>query len=210
MILSKPAMTPMSANPEADLVSRAREGDRAAQEELVRQHRRSAYFLALQLLGNPDDALDVTQDALLRFLTNLHRFDIGRPVKPWLYQIVRNRVMDLRRRQRVRRHDSIDVIVEDRPRLELVDHSVDPERDAGQSQLRRRVWKALRQLSDKQREILVLRDYQDLSYAEIAQTLEVPIGTVMSRLHAARKRLRDHVNNDLRSLNRWTEERVGK
>lgn len=210
MILSEPAMSLMSANPEADLVSRARDGNRAAQEELVRQHRKSAYFLALQLLGNPDDALDVTQDALLRFLTNLHRFDIRRPVKPWLYQIVRNRVMDLRRRQRVRRHDSIDVIEENRPSLELIDHSVDPERDAGQTQLRKRVWRALGKLSDKQREILVLRDYQDLSYAEIAETLEVPVGTVMSRLHAARKRLRDHVNDDLRLLNRWTEERVSR
>jgi len=208
MILTKPAMSLLSATPEADLVSRAREGDRFAQEELVRQHRQSAYFLALQLLGNPDDALDVTQDALLRFLTNLHRFDVGRPVKPWLYQIVRNRVTDLRRRQRVRRHDSIDAISEDRPRLEVVDKSVDPERDAGQNQLRNRVWMALGELSERQREILVLRDYQDLSYSEIAETLCIPIGTVMSRLHAARKRLREFLHDDIRLLNRWTEERV--
>lgn len=159
------------------------------------------YFLALQLLGNPDDAMDVVQDSLVRFLTNLHRFDETRPLRPWLFQIVRNRVIDLMRRRKVRKHDSIDARDDEgNLRVQLLDPSVDPHRDARQNQLRVHLWQALESLSPAQREILVLRDYQDLSYAEIAETLKIPIGTVMSRLHGARKRLKQIVQDDLLTL----------
>jgi len=204
MVLSKPAFpTPvdLEVDVEADLVRRARAGDRAAQEELARRHRRPMYFLALQLLGNHDDALDVVQDSLLRFFKTLHRFDVRRPLRPWLFRIVRNRVIDLHRRRQVRRHDSLDAAEEDDgPPLQLRDAAADPERDAARSQLRARLWSTLRALSSKQREILVLRDYQDLSYAEIAETLNIPIGTVMSRLHGARKKLREILHDDLQAL----------
>lgn len=85
MVLSEPALTQASLSAEAELVRRAREGDRDAQGELAQMHRRPMFLLALQLLGNRDDAMDVVQDALVRFFTNLHRFDLRRPVKPWLY-----------------------------------------------------------------------------------------------------------------------------
>lgn len=185
---------------DSDLVRRARGGDLAAQEALAKAHRRSAFLLALQLLGNRDDALDVAQDAMLRFFTTLHRFDPNRPVRPWLFQIVRNRVHDLWRRRKVRKHDSIDRENEDGPAYELVDLSIDLEGDASRTQLRRNLWQALGKLSETHREILVLRDYQDLSYTEIAQTLGIPIGTVMSRLHAARKRLRSIVETEFGAL----------
>lgn len=191
MILPKSAIlsAPMSA--ESQLVTRARAGDPAAREELAQEHRRAAYFLALQLLGNPDDALDVAQDAMLRLFMSLNRFDSRRPVRPWLFQIVRNRVVDLYRRRKVRAHDSLDALYEDgTPRHDVPDESVDVERDAQRSELRARIWKALAQLTQAQREIIVLRDYQDLAYSEIAATLSIPIGTVMSRLHSARKALR--------------------
>ena len=99
---------PSTAAAEKDLVRLAQTGDTEARDELARRHRQPAYFLALQLLGNADDALDVAQDAMLRFFTTLHRFDASRPVRPWLFQIVRNRVLDLYRRRKVRKHDSID------------------------------------------------------------------------------------------------------
>lgn len=191
MILSNPMMTAASVDADGDLVIRARSGDESALDELVSRHRRSAYFLALQLLGNREDAMDVAQDAMLRFLSKLHRFDVRRPLKPWLYQIVRNRVVDLYRRRKVRNHDSLDAVDDEgQPRHDPVDKSVDLDRDLDRTKLRARIWKALEELSPAQREILVLRDYQDLSYAEIAETLSIPMGTVMSRLHAARTSLR--------------------
>ncbi len=205
MILSEPAVSPTSRSraSEVELVTRARTGDGAAQTELAERHRQALFFLALQLMGNRDDAMDVAQEALLRFFKNLHRFDCRRPVRPWLFQIVRNRVVDLYRRKRVRRHESLDATdPEGQATIELIDTTVDPERDAARSELRVRILEALNELSPIQREILVLRDYQDLSYSEIAETLEIPIGTVMSRLHGARKRLRQKLQGELQTLNR--------
>lgn len=173
---------------ERELVRRARAGDDAAREELAVAHRRAAYLLALQLLGNREDALDATQDALLRFFSTLDRFRPEQPVRPWLYSIVRNRCRDLMRRGRVRRAEPLDAEPE-RWRPELIDNSADPELDAERAELRREVFAALGCLSREHREILVLRDYQDLSYEEIAKVLRVPRGTVMSRLHRARKAL---------------------
>lgn len=171
-----------------DLVRRARSGDEAAREELALTHRRAAYLLALQLLGNRDDALDATQDALLRFFATLDRFRPEQPVRPWLYSIVRNRCRDLMRRGRVRRTEPLEA-EPDRWRPELIDGEADPELDAERAELRRQVFAALGALGREHREILVLRDYQDLSYQEIAAVLRVPRGTVMSRLHRARKAL---------------------
>lgn len=203
MILSKPAVHSVSRESEVELVNRARAGDVSAQAELFERHRQALFFLALQLMGNRDDAMDVAQEAMLRFFKTLHRFDCRRPVRPWLFQIVRNRVVDLYRRKRVRRHESLDATdPEGQALIELVDMTVDPERDAARSELRVRILQALSELSSIQREILVLRDYQDLSYSEIAETLDIPIGTVMSRLHGARKRLRQVLHGELQSLTR--------
>jgi RNA polymerase sigma-70 factor, ECF subfamily len=189
--------------PETELVRRARQGDRGARDELVIRHRRQVYFLALQLLGNQDDALDVSQDAMLRFFAHLHRFDAERPVRPWLFRIVRNLALDLFRRRKVRQTESLDAALDEdgeRPKIDPADPSVDLDRDLLQGQLRRRLFAALNQLTPMQREIVVLRDYQDLSYQEIAEMLEIPLGTVMSRLHGARQRLRLLVEGDLKAL----------
>ena len=180
----------LAAAPDAELARRARGGDRAAAEELARRCRRPAYLLALQLLRDPDDALDVAQDALLRLFTHLDRVDPERPLRPWLAAIVRNRARDLMRRRRVRRHESLDTDPEDRPARVLVDPAAGPEERAARTEAARRLWGALGQLAEAQREILVLRDYQDLAYEEIAAVLGVPLGTVMSRLHRARRALR--------------------
>jgi RNA polymerase sigma-70 factor (ECF subfamily) len=178
------------AAPDRALVSSARAGEREAREELARRYRRPAYLLALQLTGRPELAQDVAQDCMMRFFQHLDRFDPQRPVEPWLYQIVRNRVRDLRRRERLRHTESLDAWRE-QGRPETVDTTAtDPSRAAEQSELQGRIWHAISQLSDAHREILVLRDYHDLAYREISEVLSIPQGTVMSRLHAARKSLR--------------------
>lgn len=189
MAVSDLASLPLPAtDEERDLVRRARSGDDAAREALALAHRREAYLLALHLLGNRDDALDAAQDSMLRFFTSLDRFRADQPVRPWLYSIVRNRCRDMMRRGRVRRSEPLES-GEQRWRPELVDGHADPHRDAEQAELRRRIFAALGRLGHDHREILVLRDYHDLSYEEIADVLGVPRGTVMSRLHRARKAL---------------------
>lgn len=190
-VMAPPLATvePLTARADGDLVSRARLGEAEAREELARRYRTTAYLLALQLLGNREDAFDVAQDAMLRFFSGLGQFTPGRPVRPWLLAIVRNQAHDLWRRQRVRRAESID---SDGCGLaiELADTAPDPEQAASRRELRRRVWRAMSALAAHHREIIVLRDFHGLSYAEIAQVLSIKSGTVMSRLHGARGQLR--------------------
>ncbi len=178
---------------DTELVVQARSGVAAAREELARRYREPAYLLGLQLTGNREDALDVAQDALLRFFATLDRFEAERPVRPYLLRIVRNRVMDLWRRRRLRQAESLDD--GELPR-QVVDERPGPEETARRAELRRRIWRAVSSLAPAKREILVLRDYHDLAYAEIAKVLDIPIGTVMSRLHAARKALREVLTAD--------------
>jgi RNA polymerase sigma-70 factor (ECF subfamily) len=184
----------LSALGDAELVERTRRGDAAAADLLARRCRQPAYLLALQLLRDPDDALDVAQDALLRLFTHLDRLQRGRPVRPWLYAIVRNRARDLMR-HRGRRPRAALATDDPEGGVVLVDEKPGPEATTHRHEMQVRVWHALGELSEVQREILVLRDYQDLSYQEIAGVLRVPLGTVMSRLHRARKALRERLEN---------------
>ncbi len=177
-----------AADSESELVELARAGDPVARESLALRHRQPAFLLALQMLGNRDDAMDVTQDAMLRFFTTLGSFDSERRVQPWLFTIVRNQVRDLWRRRHRRPGDSVPD--GDSLTSQLVSPSASPEADLRRQQVREEVWRALAKLPAEKREIIVLRDFHDLAYDAIAQVLDIPIGTVMSRLHGARRQLR--------------------
>jgi RNA polymerase sigma-70 factor (ECF subfamily) len=180
----------LDALPESEVVFLAQRGDLDARELLAVRYRLPAFRLAMQLLGRPEEAKDVAQDAMLRFFTSLDRFQPERPVLPWLFRIVHNRVRDLQRQRRRRRVDSLDSYLEDTG-FEPVSGRPGPEDRTQRRQLQRRIWLALGLLTPKHREILILREYQDLAYADIASVLGIPKGTVMSRLHAARRSLRD-------------------
>ena len=194
-----PAAVTVDLPAESQTVVLAQRGETAALDELARSCRQQAYVFALQLIGNPDDALDVAQDAMVRFFRSLGRFDSTRPVRPWLLRIVRNLIRDRARRNRIRRTESLEPADDDALRFEPRDESPDPEALAERRQLQRLVWECLQELPTQYRETLVLRDYQDLAYAEIASTLNIPRGTVMSRLHRARRLLHDLVRDKQRS-----------
>ena len=170
-----------------ELIDQARSGQWDAQDTLARRHRQGAFVLALQMLGNRDDAMDVAQDAMLRFFTTLDSFNRDRRVQPWLFTIVRNQVRDLWRRRQRRPRDGL--VDGEALAGQLVD-SANPEADLQRQQLRKSVWRAVATLSETKREIIVLRDFHDLSYKDISDVLKIPIGTVMSRLHGARKQLK--------------------
>jgi len=177
---------------EMRLILRAKDGDVAALEELGGTCRKLAYVLALQLTGNREDAADLAQDSMLRFFRSLRRFDARRPVRPWLYRIVRNLYRDRLRRGRVRRTSSLDEITEaqgnDPPATGL-----GPEAVTSRRQLQEVVWRAVQRLPVHYREVLILRDYDGLAYAEIARVLRLPRGTIMSRLHRGRRIVREAV-----------------
>ena len=147
------------------------------------------HALAMQLLGNRDDAADAVQDAMEGALAKAESFDPKRgSLKTWFLRIVRNRCIDeLRRRSRSSRR-AADIDPTDVPAVD--DPAADSERDQAKNTLRHH----LDTLDAEQREILILRDYLGLAYADIAVILAVPQGTVMSRLHRARQRLSEKMN----------------
>jgi len=181
-------MSSETSLPDRALVAKAREGESDAREVLAQRVGDSAYVFALQMTRSPEDARDIAQDSVLRFFGHLDRFDMDRPVEPWLFGIVRNQVRDTARLERVRRHESLDTWLEQGgPEPAATD---DPVATAERHELRQRVWRAISELGGPHREILVLRDYHGLAYRELADVLSIPTGTVMSRLHSARRRLR--------------------
>ncbi|NNE44298.1 MAG: sigma-70 family RNA polymerase sigma factor [Gemmatimonadetes bacterium] len=172
----------MSDQEERNLVREAREGDRDAFGKLVRMHQRRIHALGRRLLGTAEDADDLVQETFLRAWKALERFDAERPLAPWLVRIATNRAMTLLEvRQR-------------RPVEELEDTVPDPGDLPDEATERRRLHERVRQhlegLPEDQRAILVLRATDQLSYREIADTLDIPIGTVMSRLARARETMR--------------------
>jgi RNA polymerase sigma-70 factor (ECF subfamily) len=180
--------------PETPPAVLAIQGDDEAREALARDCHRQAFLFALQLTRNREDAADVAQDAMVRFFGSLDRFDSSRPVRPWLLRIVRNLVHDRFRRARVRKVTPLESADENLI-IEPPDPGPDPEAVATRLQMQRLVWACLEVLSEDQREVLVLRDYHGLSYDEVAETVGIPRGTVMSRLHRARRRLQTEVHH---------------
>jgi RNA polymerase sigma-70 factor (ECF subfamily) len=169
-----------------EAVAHAGVGVRAEADDLtavVREYRVRAYHFALQMLGNSEDALDVTQEAFLRLHRHWHRRDPARPLAPWLYSILRNLAIDLLRRRASLKEDPLEAAPERAS-------GAGPEILAERSEIKARVWEAIRRLPAAQKEVVILRDLHGLTYAEIAEALNVPVSTVNSRLHDARDALR--------------------
>jgi len=169
---------------EHGLILRCQQGDRSAFEPLVRRHMRAAAAFALAWTGSREDALDLSQEAFTRAFRAIRRFDLSRPFYPWLHTILRNLCLNHLSRAS-RRHE-----VPLKDGLDPPDPLPGPAAALERSELRRRVWEGIRALGARDREILILREFQGLSYAELAEVLQIPRGTVMSRLHTARQRLR--------------------
>jgi RNA polymerase sigma-70 factor (ECF subfamily) len=168
---------------ESFLIARARRGDPSAFEEIVRLYQRRVYGVALRIVRAHDVADDVTQEAFLRAWRSLDRFDLERPFGPWVCRIAANLAVNHVRSPRAREEGLPDGHAETRssapgPLGALLD-----------AEGARVLETAMGQLPQEQRAVLVLRVVEDLSYAEIAQTLGISPGTVMSRLFRARERL---------------------
>jgi len=179
-------------------IRRLKEGDVQALEELVRFYQDRVFRLAYGLLQVPEDALDVTQEAYLRVHQSIGRFAGKSAFFTWLYRIVVNLCHDTRRKKARRRHEfSLDQAIEEReeagdPPLELADlQGIAPDEASADLELEMKVREAMESLPEKHRTTLLLREVEGLSYEEIAEATDVNIGTVMSRLHYARKRMQE-------------------
>lgn len=182
----------VDATPDETLLDLARDGDGPAREELFRRHFGIAYRVARRLLANDEDALDAVQDGFLKAVRHLGEFDGRSEFRTWLLRIVSNAAIDLGRRQRRRPTVALD----DQPvSFSLTAAPEDPSKGLQRSDTRRAVDNALEHLTPKLRATFVLFAEAGLSYKEIAESQRIPIGTVMSRLNEARKKLQMHLVN---------------
>lgn len=170
---------------DGDLVRRAQAGEREAFGVLVRRYQRRVFSLGIRMLRNRSDAEDLVQETFLRAFRALDRFDPDRPLAPWLYRITTNRALSSLARRGRRDHEELS------PRLAA--RGPNPEEETDERRLAWAVREAVAQLPPEQRAILALRVGEGLSYREIAEVVDVPIGTVMSRLARARETLRRKV-----------------
>lgn len=177
------------------MVDRCRAGDAAAWEEIVRAHGARIYRLCFHLTGRAADAQDVTQEVFIKAYRSLAQYDPARAsLATWITAIARHAVVDhFRRTKRDRQTESLDAILdenEDGPAQGFEDDETPPP-DAGlaRREAQARVQGALARLSPEFREVVILRDLQDMDYADIAAALGVPEGTVKSRLSRGRAEL---------------------
>jgi len=170
-------------------IEKARLGNQEAFGKLVKVHMKAAYYSALNLVRNHDDALELSQEAFLRAFKNMSTFRQGSRFYPWLYKILRNLCLTHLRRK-VRHPDSISLSDEEGD-WDFPADTPDASEQMEQTEMEERIWAALGEMSPAEREILILRDLQETSYAEISDVLGIPMGTVMSRLFNARSRLRE-------------------
>ena len=160
-----------------------KEGSVKAFEEVVRTAMRRAYAVAVGIVGNAEDAHDLSQEAFMAAHRARATFDVERPFFPWFYRILRNRCLNFLRKKAGRREISIDVLIEKPGRSES------PEKGVMRKERAETLWQAIQDLTPEHREIIILRSFEELSYREIAETLGISEGTVMSRLYYARKSL---------------------
>ncbi len=170
-----------------ELITAVINGNRLAARTLVTRHHDSIYGLALRMLRNREDAAEVAQEAMVRALTNLDRYDPSRPFAPWINRIARNLCIDKYRRRRPTSTLNEEITAarpEGRPSIGRPADEV-----AHANQLNLAIDDAMAGLSDMYREIIELYHYKHMTYRDIADHLDLPDGTVMNRLFRARKKL---------------------
>lgn len=172
---------------EKELIRKCQAGDARFYEPLVRAYEGPGMRLATGMMGNLDDARDALQEAFVKVFHSLDRFDVRRPFGPWFYQVVRNQCRDMLRSRKARfKLETVDERLEFRP----ADPERGPERVRQRAAAKDLLWRALERVGTEHREVLVLKELQGLRYNEIAAILDVPEGTVASRLFHARRALK--------------------
>ena len=181
----------MTREQEATIIKQVLEGDVNAFEGLVKEYEKNVYNLALRMTGDPEDAADMAQDAFIKAYSSLSSFRGDSKFSVWLFRIVSNLCLDFLRSRKRRPTVSLSVENDEGEDMEfeIADESQSPETLLEQKLTREAVRCGLDSLPPEQRQILLLREIQGLSYEEIAQVLELESGTVKSRIFRARKRL---------------------
>jgi RNA polymerase sigma-70 factor (ECF subfamily) len=173
------------------LVRRAQRGNMPAFEELVGRHRDKIYARAFSMMRNEDDAVDLSQEAWVKGWQRLKQFQGDSSFVTWMTRIVINLCLDQLRKHKRQRAESIEQLEDDLGGVErqMPAVSINPTEGLERTELRARIDKALGQLSYEHRTVLILHEFEDLEYKEIAKRMQCSIGTVMSRLFYARRKM---------------------
>jgi RNA polymerase sigma-70 factor (ECF subfamily) len=170
------------------LVTRAKDGDRAALEALLARHSPRVERLARHLLGNPEDAGDAAQESLAKVCVRLPQFRGDAQFSTWLHRLVVNTCRDAAERRKSRVHEPLDD--------DLSAGTVaDPEREAGMSELRRELCDSLAGISAREAQVIVLKDAMGYSFEEIAEAAGMPVGTAKCHAHRGRARMREKLED---------------
>lgn len=175
---------------EKELIAAAQRGSERAFEQLVRANENKVYTLCLRMCGNPTDAEEAAQEAFLAAWRGLPAFRAESAFSTWLHRLAANACIDLLRRNRRARSE---LSLDDELAAEPVDEGTSPQRELERREQREAVQHALAALPEEHRTVLVLREVEQLSYAEIAQTTGLELGTVKSRISRARTQLRNYL-----------------
>jgi len=168
-----------------DIIKRCQEGDDEAFKMLVQRYYQKAYMTAIYFTKNREVALDISQDAFIRIYKNIAKFQLDRSFGAYLFTIVKNLSRNYLQRYKKRWIMFSDFFLGSINRV----HPVSNDREMEKHEEKELLWKALNHLPESDREIILLKDFEDFSYEEISEALSIPIGTVMSRLYYARKKL---------------------
>ena len=173
------------------LVKWAQKGDMNAFEELVARHRDKIYARAFSMMRNEDEATDLSQEAWVKGWQRLVQFQGDSSFVTWMTRIVINLCLDQLRKHKRQRTESIEAMDEESGGVErqMPVVNVNPTERLERAELRQRIDRALHQLSHEHRTVLILHEFEDLEYKEIAKRMECSIGTVMSRLFYARRKM---------------------
>jgi len=157
----------------------------------VKHNMKRAYYTALGFVGSHDAAVDLSQEAFIRAYRNYGNFDKSKKFFTWYYKILKNLCLNFIRDSKISRRE---MIFESAGNAVSVDNPAD---SVELEELKIKVEEALFQLSEKDREIIILKEFQGISYKDISEILDVPIGTVMSKLYYARKRLAERLRGSI-------------
>ncbi|MCP4867674.1 MAG: sigma-70 family RNA polymerase sigma factor [Proteobacteria bacterium] len=170
-----------------ELAKKVLQGNQTAARTLVSRHHDAVFGLALRMLRNREDAAEVAQDAMVKALSNMHRYDPTRPFGPWINRIARNLCIDRYRRRKPT--SELNEQITANPETKGRAYSRRADEIAHENHLMSAVEEAMTTLGPKYQEIIKLYHYDHMTYREIAAHLELPDGTVMNRLFRARKKL---------------------